>query len=170
MIDAQKLQADLQTHHIEGIAREGNKQFSCPLITPIDDNFWQGGCINGVNLQGFFKHIVSLYPWEQYQAGAPLDSFTEVRLYDGPVVPDEEQLYTLAKWVNVCRQHGRTLVHCQAGLNRSGLVAGLALVLSGMSPDAAIAKLRQGRSPAVLSNPRFETWLRVQAAPQLKAA
>lgn len=159
MIDAQKLQADLETHFIDGIAREGNMGFSCPLITPIDENFWQGGCINGVNLQGFFKHIVSLYPWERYVPGGDLDSLVEVRLYDGPTVPDEEQLYSLAKHINFCRKHGRTLVHCQAGLNRSGLLAGLALVLSGLSPTDAISTLRKGRSPAVLCNPKFEKWL-----------
>ncbi len=159
MIDAQKLQADLKTHHIEGIAREGNTPFTCPLITPIDENFWQGGCINGVNLQGFFKHIVSLYPWERYKPGGDLDSLVEIRLYDGPTVPDEFQLYNLAKHINFCRKHGRTLVHCQAGLNRSGLLAGLALVLSGLSPTDAISTLRKGRSPAVLCNAKFEKWL-----------
>jgi hypothetical protein len=166
MIDAQKLQSDLKTHHIEGIATQGNTPFTCPLITPIDENFWQGGCIQGVALQGYFKHIISLYPWERYNPGfendSPefdLDSFVEVRLYDGPTVPNEEQLYNLAKHINFCRKHGRTLVHCQAGLNRSGLLAGLALVLGGMAPVDAIAKLRAGRSPAVLCNPKFEQWL-----------
>lgn len=159
MIDAQKLQADLKTHYIDGIAREGNTPFGCPLITPIYDYFWQGGCINGVNLQGYFKHIISLYPWERFNPGAELDSFVEVRLYDGPVVPDEKQLTILAQHINFCRARGRTLVHCQAGLNRSGLLAGLALVLSGVAPVDAIAKLRQGRSPAVLCNKKFEQWL-----------
>ncbi len=162
MIDAQKLQADLKTHYIDGIAREGNKQFSCPLITPIDDGFWQGGCIGGVNLQGYFKHIVSLYPWERYVPGGELDSFVEVRLYDGSTVPPEEQLYSLATHINFCRKHGRVLVHCQAGLNRSGLLAGLALVLGGMRASDAIAKLRAGRSPAVLCNKSFENWLTQQ--------
>jgi hypothetical protein len=41
-------------------------------------------------------------------------------------------------------------------------VAGLALVRSGMTPDAAIALLREKRSPAVLCNPTFEQWLREQ--------
>jgi hypothetical protein len=164
MIDAQRLQADLQTHHIEGIATQGNTQFSCPLITAIDDNFWQGGCVDGVNLQGYFKHIISLYPWERYNPGADLDSFTEVRLYDGPTVPDTDQLFLLAHHINFCRDHGRTLVHCQAGLNRSGLLAGLALVLKGDDPAEAIAKLRKNRTPAVLCNKKFEGWLLNQRA------
>lgn len=165
MINAETLQADLRTHHIEGIAREGMTPFSCPLISRIDENFWQGGCTDGVDLQGYFKHIVSLYPWERFNAGGTLDSLVEVRLYDGPVVPNETQLYTLARWINVCREHGRTLVHCQAGLNRSGLLAGLALVLSGVAPSAAIAQLRKGRSPAVLCNRKFEEWLLKQESP-----
>src|SRR5216684_4517983 len=112
VIDAQKLQSDLTTHHIEGIANANGKEFSCPLISPIDDMFWQGGCVNGVNLQGYFKHIISLYPWERYNPGADLDSFVEVRLFDGRTVPDETQLYAIANYVNFCRAKGRTLVHC----------------------------------------------------------
>jgi protein-tyrosine phosphatase len=160
--DWAKLKADFASHHIEGIAREGNTPFSCPLITPVKGNLWQGGCENGINLRGHFKHIISLYPWERFNPGCDLDSFTEVRLYDGPQVPDEAQLYSLARWINLCKQHGRTLVHCQAGLNRSGLLAGLSLVLDGMAANDAITLLRAGRTPAVLCNPKFATWLRAQ--------
>ena len=155
----QELKADFTTHHIEGIAIHGNVPFSCPLITQIDDNFWQGGCENGVKLEGYFRHIISLYPWERFNPGCKLDSFTEVRLYDGKQVPDEDQLSMLADWINFCRRHRNTLVHCQAGLNRSGLLAGLALVKGGMEPAAAIQKLRASRSPAVLCNKTFEEWL-----------
>jgi protein-tyrosine phosphatase len=51
-------------------------------------------------------------------------------------------------------------VHCQAGLNRSSLVIARALILSGMPSVAAIALIREKRSPACLSNPSFERWLR----------
>lgn len=155
--------ADFATHHIEGIAREGHTPFSAPLISQIDENFWQGGCIHGVSLGGLFKHVVSLYPWEQFNPGGDLASFVSVRLYDAGEIPDPEQLYTLARWINVCRKHGATLVHCQAGLNRSGLLAGLALVLDGMPADTAIQTLRDKRSPAVLCNATFANWLRQQA-------
>jgi protein-tyrosine phosphatase len=142
------------------MAREGNTPFSCPLITPIDDMFWQGGCEDGVNLEGHFKHIISLYPWERFNPGGELDSFVEVRLIDGPIVPDVGQLLSLANFINACRAKGRTLVHCQAGLNRSGLVAALALSIGfRMDPKDAIALLREKRSPAVLCNKKFEEWL-----------
>ena len=160
-VDATKLKADLANHHIEGYAREDptHTHFDVPLISQVTDNLWQGGCQNGVNLKGYFKHIVSLYPWEQYDPGCELDSFVQVRLYDGPIVPSTAQLYQLARWINLCRLTGPTLVHCQAGLNRSGLLTGLALVLSGMKPEDAIALLRKNRCQQVLCNAKFETWL-----------
>ncbi len=168
----QAMQADLTSHHIEGIAREGNTPFSCPLITKVDDTLWQGGCDNGVNLHGVFRHIISLYPWERYNPGDEIDSFVEVRLFDGPTVPDTNQLYTLAHYINFCRTKGRTLVHCQAGLNRSGLLTGLAMLLSGEYENATtvIAKLRASRSPAVLCNKTFEAWLKTQPSTRLRNA
>ncbi len=50
-------------------------------------------------------------------------------------------------------------MHCQAGINRSGLVTALALVEEGMKAVDAIALLRAKRSPAVLCNRAFEQWL-----------
>lgn len=159
------IDTDFTTHHIEGIAREGNIPFRVPLITKIDDTFWQGGCINGVDLKGQFQHIVSLYPWERYNPGCELHSFLEVRLYDCGAIPDPKQLAFLARWINECRETGVTLVHCQAGLNRSGLLAGLALVLGGLPPADAIQKLRESRCSAVLCNKAFESWL-LQQTPE----
>lgn len=160
MTNAFELNSDVESQHIEGFAREGDTPFSCPLISRIKGNLWQGGCRNGVNLGGRFKHVISLYPWERYNPGGELDTFIEVRLLDGPVVPDETQLFSLAKWINRSVKTGPTLVHCQAGLNRSGLLAGLSLVLGGMDADDAIALLRASRSPAVLCNKAFAGWLR----------
>lgn len=159
MEDFSNLQADFTTHHIEGIAREGNKPFSTNLITQVDGNLWQGGCINGVNLGGKFKHVISLYPWERYNPGGQLDSFVEVKLYDSGDIPNPEQLEHLARWINICRNAGTTLVHCQAGLNRSGLLTGLALVRGGMKPQDAIDFMRKNRCDAVLCNKTFERWL-----------
>lgn len=153
------LKADLISYHIEGIAREGNTPFSCDLISHVEGNLWQGGCVNGVSLRGCFKHIISLYPLERFTPDCDLDSFTEVRLKDGPIIPNEKQLYALANWVNLCKGFGSTLVHCQAGLNRSALVTGLSLVLDGKTPDAAIKLMREKRCKAVLCNKKFEEWL-----------
>lgn len=149
---------DFESHHIEGIAHQGNTPFKVPLISHVDGNLWQGGCIDGVELPHDFRHVVSLYPWERYQLG-PDTERVEVRLYDSAEIPPESQLLVLAQTVNDLCAEGKTLVHCQAGLNRSGLVAGLALVLGGMAPADAIALLREKRCPAVLCNQTFERWL-----------
>ena len=58
----------------------------------------------------------------------------------------------------------RVLVRCQAGVNRSGLVTALVLMLDGRTADEAIALIRARRAPAALCNEHFERWLREEAA------
>ena len=70
-----------------------------------------------------------------------------------------------ARW----RAGEQVLIRCQAGVNRSGLVMALVLMLEGYSADEAIARIRDCRSPFVLSNQDFEEWLRTRAADQLKS-
>lgn len=155
--------ADFASHHIEGYAtaavdRGQDGAFSVDLISQIDGNLWMGGCIGGVQLADTFRHVVSLYPWERYRLADGVHRI-EVRLYDSADVPDGERLHELAAAVNACRDEGPTLVHCQAGLNRSGLITALALIQRGMVPAAAIALLREKRGPMVLCNTAFERWL-----------
>lgn len=157
------LVADFQTHHIEGFARaaiEAGKpgQFSAPLISQIDGNLYMGGCRNGVSLGDEFDYVISLYPWESYRIGENTKRW-EIEMYDAGEIPDPTQLLKIARHVCKCVNHGKTLVHCQAGLNRSGLVSALALILSGHSAASAIEMLRQMRSPVVLCNTAFESWL-----------
>ena len=51
------------------------------------------------------------------------------------------------------------LIRCQAGLNRSGLVTALVLVMAGLSPAQAIALIRERRSSGALFNEHFVRWL-----------
>lgn len=154
------IQFDPREQRMQGRAVHGNTPFDVPFISEIAPNLWTGGCTDGLILPDHFAHVVSLYPWESYQARHQLISSLGVRLYDSADGTDWEAVESLARWVNVCRRSGPVLVHCQAGLNRSGLVAGLALVLDGMEPADAIGLLRERRSAAVLCNPTFERWLR----------
>ena len=57
----------------------------------------------------------------------------------------------------------RVLVHCSAGLNRSGVVAARALMFMGMPVAEAIARVRSARGPYALSNPDFVAWLHEEA-------
>lgn len=151
------LVADLTTHHIEGIAAHGNTPFRVPLYSQLNDTLWMGGCPPDAGAPEF-DTIVCLYPWEPYQL-ADHQVFVQAKLFDGTEVPDIRRLVQLAGAVTTAATVGKTLVHCQAGLNRSGLVAALALMLSGATAVEAIDVLRAARSPAVLCNPHFENFL-----------
>jgi protein-tyrosine phosphatase len=157
-----EIEFDPTSKRMVGIARHGNTPFDVPFISQIDGNLWQGGCEDGLVLPRFFKHLVSLYPWEAYTVGHQLSSALEVRMYDSE---DQafDQVDAIASWVKSCVADGPTLVHCQAGLNRSSLIAGRVLTLGGMEGWQAVKLLREKRSPACLCNPSFERWLRSAA-------
>lgn len=135
--------------------------FKVPLISQIEGNLWSGGSPEYLDVPDYFKAILNLYPW-----GAPYTynkndvQYREVELYDSPSVANKAVLEELADWVNARRTEGPVLVHCQAGLNRSGLITALALIRSGSTPDEAIKQMREKRSDAVLCNANFEKWLR----------
>ncbi len=153
--------ADLTSHHIEGFALHGDTPFKVPLFSHIQGNLWMGGCPVKVapNEFEYIVNLVSLYPWWEPYAIAKFQVHTRVHLNDELEIPSEDRLYALARCVNAYRRYGPTLVHCQAGLNRSGLVAALALIEEGMKAVDAITLLRNKRSPAVLCNRAFEEWL-----------
>lgn len=152
--------ADLTSHHIEGIALHGDTPFNVPLFSHIKGNLWMGGCpVKAAPDE--FEYIVSLYSSEPYAINHS-QVHTKAHLFDELNIPNEERLYALARCVNTYKRHGITLVHCQAGLNRSGLVSALALIEDGMKAVDAITLLREKRSSAVLCNSAFEEWLLTQ--------
>lgn len=153
--------ADFSSHHIEGYAHaaqgRGDGYFSAPLVSQIRENLWTGGCIDGVRLPDEFSYVVSLYPWEKYELGNRTTRF-EFKMFDSPEV-NTDILDEIVEIAAYCVSVGQTLIHCQAGLNRSGLIAGLVLIRGGMAPRDAIQLLREKRSPVVLCNRTFEEWL-----------
>jgi protein-tyrosine phosphatase len=159
--NADDLTADFDSHHIEGYAVTGDYvHFSVPLVSHIVGNLWTGGCIDGVRLSDDYVYVLSLYPWQRYKLGPSTKWFTYA-MNDGEQVPKRDEMEALADFVIQCTSKGKTLVHCQAGLNRSALVAGLALVISKVATaDEAIGLLRERRAKQVLCNPAFERWLR----------
>ena len=154
------LQADPLTQRFMGHAyNDPTQPFDVPFISHIEGNPWQGGCANGLVLPTNIEHIVSLYPWEQYQITHQPKSYSLHWLYDDASQEPPAIVHDIAAWVNVCLKDGPTLVHCQAGLNRSSLIAGLALIKQGHAAADVIGLLREKRSPAVLCNKTFEKWL-----------
>lgn len=128
-------------------------------ISHIVGNLWQGGCEPGVVLPRSFVHVTCLS--ESFQYVVPDSaSLTVHPLVDAANIElSYEAIDGLAFEVWERCQVGPVLVHCQAGWNRSGLVAACALVRGGYRPDQAIALLRRRRFPEVLSNRLFESFV-----------
>lgn len=147
-------------HRMRGQAIHGG-YFDVPLISCVGNvrtsgQLWQGGCIGGLSLPDDFDFVLSLYPWEAYHIG-PDTERVEVKMYDS-LDQGLEQIDELADEV-VRRLRGRqkVLVHCQAGLNRSGLLAATILKKLGYTGQEAIDKLRESRGTSeVLCNATFE--------------
>lgn len=156
---------DATKARMSGVARHGMTPFDVPFISNIEANLWQGGCKTGLKLPENIQHVVSLYKWEDYDHG-PLKTHEIVTMYDSAGVVDGEEVDRLANLVNDLLKTGEdVLVHCQAGLNRSSLIAARSLMLRDDNPltaGEAITLIRESRSPACLCNPSFEEWLRLQ--------
>lgn len=150
---------DPLTNYISGRAIHGNMLFECPYMSEITPTLWQGGCTSGMVLPTNIEHIVSLYKWEQYTINHEVKSSLTVEMYDSSDEVDYDKVIEIAEHVRKCMHDGVTLSQCQAGLNRSALIAGTALVLDGMDPRETIALLRSKRSPAVLCNRTFEKFI-----------
>lgn len=138
--------------------------FDLPFMSHIEGNLWTGGCQHGLVLPDNIEHVVSLYPWEQWlwKREAPPKSFSLNWMFDSRDPDDmlpEDRIWAIARYAGACVDDGPTFVHCQAGINRSALIAALVLMMEGALAEEAIAKLRERRSPAVLSNTLFERWL-----------
>lgn len=147
-----------QVQRMRGTTRIGNHDFDVPFISELAPNLWQGGCQNGLILPTHINYVVSLYPWERYTINHKTRGELYVRMYDDPEQA-LDQIVDIARTVNKWRKKGQVLVHCQAGLNRSSVVAAAALILEGATPAEAIAMIREKRSPACLCNAGFESWL-----------
>lgn len=92
----------------------------------------------------------------------PLDDvefYVHWLIEDGPA-PDRDTLVALADLVRSMRASGkRVLVHCAAGMNRSGLLSAASLIREGWSADDAMEAVRTARHGA-LNNPEFVDLLR----------
>lgn len=146
-----------------GIAAHGNRRFDTTLISEIEDGLYLGGCVKRVKLPAQIEYVVSLYPWEAYTEHENVKGVFSLALYDAELTEGALGKFRLAAdVVNEFWRLGPTLVHCQAGLNRSSFTLVLALMKHGYTPAEAILLLREKRSPACLCNPYFEQHLLAQ--------
>lgn len=158
---------DFTKHRIRGYVphaadRGLDPLLDVPLISHVIDglpgSLWQGGCMGGILLPEGFDYVLSLYPWESYglHEGVERD---EIRMYDS-LDQGFDQVEELAGEVARRLRLGQTvLVHCQAGLNRSGLLTARTLIELGKTPAEAVDLLRESRCSLVLCNEAFENWI-----------
>ena len=159
-----EIEYDPRQERMIGTTRHKNLYFNVPYVSQITKNLWVGGCATGLTLPPFFEHLVSLYPWEAYTLRHELVSKLEVRMYDS-LDQSMDQVRNIARWLRSCYKQGPTLVHCQAGLNRSNLIAATALITDGGNPQEVIDLLREKRASAVLCNDSFVEFLLTEVLP-----
>ena len=89
---------------------------------------------------------------------APLDDDPRRPMREDEILIATRAARQVARHVRAGR---RVLCSCQMGLNRSSLVAAIAMhEIWDMAADAIIARLRRARGDWALSNPNFEKLLR----------
>ena len=107
-----------------------------------------------------FDVVISLYSREGFGPDEGVEHHTHTMI-DGALDPaDHERIHELADVAAAAvRDDKKVLVRCAAGMNRSGLVAGLAMMKLGWTFDEALTKMRAVRGPYVLFNDDFRAFL-----------
>lgn len=110
--------------------------------------------------------VLAAKEWQPPSFAYPHVAVLHVPLDDDPSkpVPDDQARAAIGTAKTVARylrSGRRVLVTCHKGLNRSSLVAGLAMHLAyGTKGDEAIDAIRRARGPFALRNPGFTRLLR----------
>ena len=145
-----------------------------PLYSEVAPNLFMGGTDDKATIDqaqklrhfegsNEFDCVVTLYAW-----AAPANWGVEERRFGFPDANIIEEyiptIIELAQWAHAKWASGKKVnIRCQAGLNRSGLVTALTLMISGLSADEAISTLRTKRSSYALCNDEYEHWLLTEA-------
>lgn len=139
--------------------------------TQIVPNLWMGGVdfncsttggqrIVSKSPQDLFAVVISLYRRDGFDPHGQVAHHVSL-FADSGLDTDKISRANLmaAHAADAVREGKKTLIRCQAGLNRSGLVTGLALRSLGYSAQEAIDMIRAKRSPWALCNEHFEAYL-----------
>lgn len=145
------------------IEPDDDSKFLYNDFTRITPNLWLGA-VPMVKVNPEIKFIISLvgeYDKDShYRLFHPHQQIFTTHFQDSETTfPSVGLLHGVADLINRLRDEGQVLVHCMAGINRSGMVTALALIKSGMKPAEAVELLRSLRDRDVLSNRSFYKWI-----------
>lgn len=141
-----------------------------PLYSEILPGLWQGGSDDEdtVDRAGRLP-VVSKN--NEFEAVVTLDAYAKpfgwyVKEYrfcfpDSQLDPEQvNEIERIADWAFLEWKAGlKTLIRCQAGLNRSSLITGLVLLRDGYKPVGAIEQIRGHRGEFALSNQSYFDYL-----------
>lgn len=114
-----------------------------------------------------FDVSVDLGGWDQ-SANMAGQRYVFLLMDDIPSIRDPDAVHMLGIRVASMVDCGeRVVVNCAAGLNRSGLVVGRALIALGHRPSEAIELIRAARGPRALFNRTFEQFLLERCTPKV---
>lgn len=139
------------------------------LMSHIVDNLYVGGCVQDTDVEDHFSHIFSLYVRERYKFDPDATELHEYKMYDSSDGLDIETVEEVSDLVaEALSGDGNVLVHCQAGINRSNLVAARALMKAyDISSTEAIELLETKRHRLILSNQVFKDYVLQSDFPDL---
>lgn len=127
--------------------------------TRDDDTINYGRSLDSTYATEGFDAVVTLYAWANPMSWG----VEELRFGFGDGTMDHvdvNRVLETAKWALARWAEGkRVLIRCQAGLNRSGLITALVLMLAGHSAEEAIILIREQRCEVALCNGNFVDWL-----------
>lgn len=134
--------------------------FTCDLVVT---NLWQGDFpVRGLDWERF-DDVISLTAEAVPSVRLGLGGiWVYLPLNDG-AMDHPASVRAAARFVVERLGSGRrVLVHCAAGLNRSGVVVARALMYRGCTAAESIRLVRDARGPSALFNPEFVAWLHAE--------
>jgi hypothetical protein len=143
-----------------GFPRDGY-DWVIPGLAQADTTHTPAELLDGQGFDAVFD--LCGWPRDDGMDGRPYVFFP---LDDAPTIPDPDAIDDLGAAVaGLVRAGKRVAVNCAAGLNRSGLVVGRALIWLGHEPARSIAMVRAARGPWALSNVEFARYLMIECRP-----
>lgn len=140
-------------------------------FTEIIPNLWVGGHdynsapsgghkVVTASPKSQFDLVVSAYHRDGFEPDPGVE-YVRVPFPDARLVPEVQRLAEGAAHVVAegVRSGLTVLSRCQAGLNRSSLIAGLAMVMLGFNGDDAVQLIRSRRSPWALCNEDYAMFI-----------